>query len=631
MRGFQPAAARAKAKPFANGGPVRGPGTGTSDDVPDEVERGTYIMPADSTQAVGQDQLASMGARGFSPAGDKLPVQLSNGEYKLPPEQVHAIGVQALDQMKDATHSPVGGIAPGTQGAPEPRMFFANGGVADDERLRPRGFGDAAAVSNAATSGRQGLIPYAPNYGPAGFVPRSPAPPPTPAPAPTAEGAVAGANDASLRYSGIPLSPVQRNAVTSNFEQEQRGFAEGAAAASQNLPYGPSMGVDAPRGLPAAAPAAPARVAPSFGRPAAPNSFQRAGVGDDPYNIGKTASTSAPSAPVNPPGPSNVTKAVGPDGQVTYSGKNITGDITVNGGAGRGTVTDLGGQGLTSADRIDQYNRTGAIYRDIGGLRQQIQQAEDAQNGLIPGGGMAVLGTSPTSLFERTPEQQLRDARVSSRSLMNEPRVFGTRRGLPGAPANLAAEEAAALERNQASAQSAAQGFQSAERREAMQQQGANQRNELTNRTNLAEVTARGLRDRDRIALDTRKADSDIEAQGYANRAAAQQEQLRAVLADPKSTPAQRTQAQQALAAMAGKPVESPWKLQVTPATKNADGSTSEGSIYRYNTQTGQVERADGGSPQALPMPARDQLKAGAVYQTSRGAARWDGKQFTAV
>ena len=99
MRGFQPA--KSKAKPFANGGPVRGPGTGTSDQVPDEVDNGTYIMPADSTQTVGEQQLAAMGStpRGFAPGQGKVPVQLSNGEFKLPPEQVHAIGVQALDNI----------------------------------------------------------------------------------------------------------------------------------------------------------------------------------------------------------------------------------------------------------------------------------------------------------------------------------------------------------------------------------------------------------------------------------------------------------------------------------------------------------------------------------------------------
>ncbi len=130
MRGFQPAAHRAaKTSGYAGGGVVRGPGTGTSDDVQDAVAPGTYIMPADSTQQVGAQNLETMGARGFQP-GRKVAVNLSNGEFKLPPEQVHAIGVQALDQMKDATHAPVRGFSPGARppAPPEPRFFFANGG-----------------------------------------------------------------------------------------------------------------------------------------------------------------------------------------------------------------------------------------------------------------------------------------------------------------------------------------------------------------------------------------------------------------------------------------------------------------------------------------------------------------------
>lgn len=118
---------REQAAGLKDGGPVRGPGTGTSDDVPDEVPEGTYIMPADSTQAVGEQALAGLGKV-------KVPVNLSNGEFKLPPEQVHAIGVQALDQMKDATHTPSSTEA--AKGM-KPELFFEGGGVASEqERLR---------------------------------------------------------------------------------------------------------------------------------------------------------------------------------------------------------------------------------------------------------------------------------------------------------------------------------------------------------------------------------------------------------------------------------------------------------------------------------------------------------------
>lgn len=91
-----------KQKPqmLARGGMVRGPGTGTSDSIPDEVEPGTYIMPADSTAAIGPSALEKMGT---------VPVRLSDGEMKLPPEQVMAIGEAVLKLMKDATHTPVNG------------------------------------------------------------------------------------------------------------------------------------------------------------------------------------------------------------------------------------------------------------------------------------------------------------------------------------------------------------------------------------------------------------------------------------------------------------------------------------------------------------------------------------------
>ncbi len=142
MRGFQTQTKRkAHATGYASGGMVRGPGTGISDDVPDQVPEGTYIMPADSTAQLGPDKLAGMGARGFKAGGKKaaggksVPVNLSNGEFKMPPEQVHAIGVQALDRMKDATHTPVAarGFAPGARQQAEPPLFFADGGVVDDE------------------------------------------------------------------------------------------------------------------------------------------------------------------------------------------------------------------------------------------------------------------------------------------------------------------------------------------------------------------------------------------------------------------------------------------------------------------------------------------------------------------
>ena len=157
-RGFDPTWRRpsgSRARGFAAGGMVRGPGTGTSDDVRATVPEGSYIMPADSTAALGSEALAELGqargfplaqrnpapsapsARGFHPGAKAVPVNLSNGEYQMPPEQVHAVGVQALNQIKGATHTPfTRGFPVRSKPAQQPddqRLFFADGGVVDDE------------------------------------------------------------------------------------------------------------------------------------------------------------------------------------------------------------------------------------------------------------------------------------------------------------------------------------------------------------------------------------------------------------------------------------------------------------------------------------------------------------------
>lgn len=113
---------------IAGGGLIQGLGTGTSDDIQTQMPAGSYIMPADSTEEIGAEGLAGLGA----PAD----VRVSNGEYQLPPEQVHAVGVQALDQMKDATHTPATqGFSP--QVNRDGEQFFNQGGqVLDPEEAR---------------------------------------------------------------------------------------------------------------------------------------------------------------------------------------------------------------------------------------------------------------------------------------------------------------------------------------------------------------------------------------------------------------------------------------------------------------------------------------------------------------
>ena len=69
-----------KKRPKDESGLIQGAGTGTSDDVKKNVPASSYIMPADSTQKIGADNLKNMGS--------PTPVNLSNGEYELSPDQV---------------------------------------------------------------------------------------------------------------------------------------------------------------------------------------------------------------------------------------------------------------------------------------------------------------------------------------------------------------------------------------------------------------------------------------------------------------------------------------------------------------------------------------------------------------
>lgn len=152
MGGFQPRHARGKPaqiqaddgsiRGFKAGGLIRGPGSGTSDSIKTDKAPGTFIMPADSTQAIGPGALEGL--------GEKVPVSLSNGEFELPPEQVQALGEAVLTVMRNATHAPHDGGA--SAHGFVPRQAFAGGGVVQDQE-------------NARAKRAPGAVPGAPALG----------------------------------------------------------------------------------------------------------------------------------------------------------------------------------------------------------------------------------------------------------------------------------------------------------------------------------------------------------------------------------------------------------------------------------------------------------------------------------
>lgn len=125
--------------------------------------------------------------------------------------------------------------------------------------------------------------------------------------------------------------------------------------------------------------------------------------------------------------------------------------------------------------------------------------------------------------------------------------------------------------------------------REDMQQSGGVQREAMQQ---AGETGRTGMR----LGIEQQRLQGEAEARGFKTRAQRQEEQLRNTLLDPNATPQQKQQAQQSMRAIRGDADPSPWKVTVTPAVKNADGSTSQGSIIRHNAVTGEVQQVEGGN-----------------------------------
>ena len=255
------------------------------------------------------------------------------------------------------------------------------------------------------------------------------------------------------------------------------------------------------------------------------------------------------------------------------------------------------------AERMAAIQRETQLYRDIGQLRQQ---AMDANSGM-PGGGRAfVLGSSPSSLFSRTPEQQMRDAEVQASSIHKPTAARGQAAlGRLSAEQMAAARDAAQIQRDQMRADSDMA-------RDTMREQGAMARNDADNAIRMTDIQARGFDAQTARALDARRLGLEEQVKGIDIRAAKRLESLQTRYAEAK-TDADRAKIAKEIRDLSGKSERGEWDLKVTPAAKNPDGSTSEGSIYRFNRTTGQVERVDGAAsaPAASAAPKAGETRNG--------------------
>lgn len=362
--------------------------------------------------------------------------------------------------------------------------------------------------------------------------------------------------------------------------------------------------------------------------------YRQKAMADEAARSSAASPVSSPASASQPTATNNVIR----EGN-SYTGSNVAGDITINGqvpgGAGsspapsptpsRSVLASAGISGYGSAPPITMPASAtagpslmdtafGSKREGAGESLSSGSQAESIGRLIASGqlrppepGFSGVIGqqSGNGNMWSRTPEQQRRDAEVQASSIHKPTAAIGAN--------GIRSMDARDIEGIRGT---------NALQREIIQQRGAAYRTGVQQAGESARAGERTGIDRQRLGLEQTAA-------GFSNRASAQMENLRGVLSNPNATATERQQAQQTILALQGKQPQNEWGVQVTPTTKNVDGSTSMGSIVRYNKATGQaeiVQQPGQGAP--APLPAKEQLSQGQIYQTARGPARWNGSSF---
>lgn len=580
---------------------------------------------------------------------DSIKARLSDGEYVLPADTVQAVGVDALDALKDATHTPV--AKPDKNRAGEP--LFANAGLVDDERKR-NSFGDAAAAANdhgvqqvmgqatqmtAAPAVRAAIgqqmdaparIQAAVNQIPTGISgQRAPVPVASTVSPPVATAPAVETDHQAGAPSAAPVRVQrQRDVRGAEFAEQQRAAAANRASWSADYDRaGAQMAADAREAAARRIGNAIMRPASSPATPIHPVGFVPGDADMPARDVGKVdfAQSSVAAAPGQQPGVANAAP-VAPARGADINTTDRSGDANM-------PAMDTGARGLALPAANDQSKpqqvapgiyRQGNSFGDSpeaaswGARGSKNPNANDlaaadalANRSAQEVSAMAARLQQPTAAgFQpmQAPQvehsgnswarrNELRNAQVSASSMTEQPGYGGivTRRGVVGGQqgGGTASQQYAALLAQDMKARGlepelAGKAMQenAGLQREGMREQGLNTRS-------AAELAARGFDAQARRGLDERRLALDEKVKGAEVRAAGRQEKLFEQYANAK-TDEERARIAKTIRDLSGKDSGSEWAVQVTPATKNPDGSTSEASIYRYNKRTGDVQRVDG-------------------------------------
>ncbi|MDH0774735.1 hypothetical protein N5C96_15160 [Delftia tsuruhatensis] len=496
-------------------------------------------------------------AQAQNQAPDSIPAMVKPGEFVLPPDTVHAMGgAGALQAAVDATHTPAPEEAFVPRGS-KPKVFFANGGRPEDQ-IPTDGYPKAPAPDGSQSNPMNTeLGRNVSNL--ANAVP----------------GALGGSARAIARTGGAISGAINSGLNAPRALAAGAGIAGGAAAST---PAAASTGVNpVPSTAPAATSTSPQATPPAGSPMGPPSSAAPQEVQPGIFRQGNSFGDSAQSA------------ALGAQPRGLPSRQN-----------------DLAAQNLAAQSTARGFTP---------GQRTEVEQPRLG----FPGFRAPTVAHSGNDWQAR---KDLQNLETGASSIMNRPefaaagmarfRGGGAQSGPPPAVAayQAALQTDSALRQAQPGLDAETMRQNAGLMREDMQQSGGVQREAMQQ---AGETGRTGMR----LGIEQQRLQGEAEARGFKTRAQRQEEQLRNTLLDPNATPQQKQQAQQSMRAIRGDADPSPWKVTVTPAVKNADGSTSQGSIIRHNSVTGEVQQVEGGggqTPKVATQAQFDALPKGATY-----------------
>lgn len=610
------------------------------------------LRPRSNAAAVAQAQ---------NQAPDSIPGMFKPGEFVLPPDTVHAMGgADALKAVVDATHTPVPEQAVVPAGF-KPQVFFANGERPEDQispsNIYPQGHPSAGA--NVYGGARQAITDRIGSSGQFAQVPPSIGQQPgrqVPAAAPTPAAVAQGMTDAQraaalgqIPTGGVAAPPVARAAAPAVSQTPAPAAPRpmDAQAVSDRANIGAAwdtlkdvsddagraiadVAMLVPRGLAGAYDSAVVRPMRAAGLPAGYLSPGLVPAGVDPSSMTpytdqkrmqQPPAAAAAAAPAPQPSPAVAGTTLAPAAAPAASAAPSA-TATATADSARPASYEYGPPDAAAPSQV-----LPGVYRRGNSYADSAQDAAlgDQPRGLPSKGAMAAA--------DNLAAQQQSESLARVQAGMAPPPTSALQRvSIVGSGDSLGFRRAAHLrggDRADAARLREAQRYEQKLGHQAAQQQIERDRIAVG-----AAQAARGLNfdqqrlahDRQRLDNDRRVTDSDLQARGLKMRAASQEEALRNVIVDPKATDEQRLQARQALRALSGEAEPSPWAIHITPAVKNADGSTTEGSVYRSNKATGEVQRVDGAKAMS------GSYEKGAIYVDAQGnRSKWNGSGWEKV